>query len=71
MTNPTYNVTIMWQHTWKTTATQSTGGYYVATMNELSISATGSTYPDALDNLLTLVSDAPGEGHSLNRVKFF
>jgi len=34
-----------------------TGNYFVASMHEANISATGSTYTDALDNLLILSND--------------
>lgn len=33
--------------------------YFVASMNEVKLYATGSSYEEALDNLLVLVDDSP------------
>lgn len=75
MTNPKYLVNISWSphHVSGMTAvnisgvTQSlptySGGYYIATMPEVRISATGSTYETALDNLLIIASSSVDTGY--------
>jgi hypothetical protein len=37
--------------------------YFIAGMPEVKLSATGSTYEDALDNLLIVVNAAPNTGN--------
>jgi len=74
MTNPQYLVNIYYSNPVRTGSTgvsQSgvwqtypvmTGGWYVATMPEVGIFATGSSYANALSSLITLsttTSDAP------------
>lgn len=75
MTNPKYLINISWSMPYRSgmTAvsisgvTQSlptyTGGYYVATMPEVRISATGSTYETALGNLLIIASASAEPGY--------
>lgn len=75
MTNPKYLVNISWSmpHVSGMTAvsisgvTQSlptySGGYYVASMPEVKIVATGSTYETALSNLLLIASASVDPGY--------
>jgi hypothetical protein len=68
MTNPRYLVNIYYQEpvrsgsigvsqsgVWQTYPT-FTGGWFVATMPEVSIFATGSTYAEALNALITIAT---------------
>ena len=75
MTNPKYLINISWSMPYVSgmTAvsisgvTQSlqtyAGGYYVASMPEVKISATGSTYETALSNLLIIASASADPGY--------
>ena len=69
MTNPQYLVNIYYSNPYRSgsTGTMSasglwetlpvySGGWFVATMPEIRISATGSTYADALSALLTIAT---------------
>ena len=72
MTNPKYTVNIYYSSPyrsgsigatganglWETTPLYS-GGYFVASMPEVRISATGSTYADALTALLVVSTTTP------------
>jgi hypothetical protein len=82
MTNPKYLVNISWSMPYISgmTAvsisgvTQSlpvyTSGYFVATMPEVRISATGSTYETALSNLLIIASASNDNGYPpLSRIR--
>lgn len=76
MTNPTYTVNIFFEpsrpngqsliNIGGVTQSQMTysSSYFVATMPEIKVSATGSSYANALTNLLTAVSSTndPGNG---------
>lgn len=82
MTNPKYLINISWSMPYVSgmTAvsisgvTQSlptySGGYYIATMPEVRISATGSTYETALSNLLIIASASSETGYPpLNTIR--
>jgi hypothetical protein len=68
MENPKYLVNIYYSNPVRTGSTGAsvsgiwqtypvmTGGWFVATMPEVRLSSTGSTYADALDNLITLAT---------------
>jgi hypothetical protein len=70
MVDPKYLVNISWNPARATGqqlvniagVTQSvpsyTEGYFIASMPELKISATGTSYPDALDNLLLVATSS-------------
>ena len=76
MTNPTYQITISNVPTRMIGMTPSlingvtqsmpyySASYFVASMNEVGISATGTSYSDALNNLLTLSTTTPSTGLS-------
>ena len=78
MDNPKYVVNISyqpkyvngWQDVSISGVTHSTikydGDYFIASMLEVSLSATGSSYADALTNLLALTVSAPGGNSSLS-----
>lgn len=81
MDNPRYGVNINyqpkvvsgWQDVSINGVTHSTykydGDYYIASMLELSLSATGSSYTQSLSNLLDLAAAAPGGNYSLSIIK--
>ena len=72
MPDLTYNVNITWQHSYKTSATQSAGGYFVASMPEINLSATGSSQSTALSNLQTLAnSGVYANDDSVSRTRYF
>lgn len=68
MTNPKQTAIITWQPTWTkptvTGARETLGGYYVATMPELNLFATGGSHSTALDALMALVAAAPQDNNS-------
>lgn len=78
MTNPKYNVHITyqpsvvsgWQNVSINGATYSVkkydGNYYIASMPEMRLYATGSYYDTALDNLLLLVGSASDGNYPLS-----
>lgn len=84
MTNPTYYVNISFvpkqmngqQALMIAGVTQSVptyaGEYFVASMPEIKVSATGSSYSDALTNLLSAVTPIsdPGNG-ALSNIRFY
>jgi hypothetical protein len=84
MTNPTYLVNIFYQPARINgqqlvligRVTQSipsyADSYFVASMPEVKVTATGSSYNDALNNLLSTVSSTtdPGNG-SLNNIRTY
>lgn len=84
MTNPTYLVNIFYQPARMSGqqavniggVTQSvptySDSYFVASMPEVKVTATGSSYTDALNNLLSTVSSTtdPGNG-SLNNIRTY
>ena len=75
MTNPKYLVNISWSMPYisgmtavsMAGVTQSlpvyTSGFFVATMPEVKLSATGSTYETALSNLLLIASASVNPGY--------
>lgn len=84
MTNPTYLVNIFYQPS-RVNGQQSVSisgvtqsvptysdSYFVASMPEVKVTATGSSYTDALNNLLSTVSSTtdPGNG-SLNNIRTY
>ena len=76
MTNPTQHVYIVWEpkRTVPTPAGDrtTTGGYFVATMPELNLYATGGSHSTALDNLLVVVAAAPqNDNTAINSTKYF
>jgi hypothetical protein len=75
MKNNKYLVNISWTAPYRTGMTAVSisgvthslpiysGGYYIATMPEVRISATGSTYESALNNLLIIASSSVNPGY--------
>lgn len=69
MTNPKYQVTISYVPTYKSGVDSSglgiySGGYYVAAMNEILITGTGSSYANALTAVLAVATNTNDNGHS-------
>lgn len=76
MTNPTQHVYIVWEPQrvvpTNTGARGTTGGYFVATMPELNLYATGGSHSGALNNLMTLVAAAPENSNpAINSTRFW
>jgi hypothetical protein len=82
MNNPKYAVTINYfpKHRIGTQEVSSggithsvpeyNGDFFIASMPEVSISATGSTYEESLDNLLIIANEVDGNGSNpLNNIR--